>query len=305
MTRKALGKGLDALLPSPPVKTNGDAQPQHAEGGILKIPVDSIRPNRLQPRKNFDPERLSELAASIREHGLVEPIPVSHDAITNTYELIAGERRLRASKLAGLSHVDVVVRTPRSDKDRLALALVENIQRDDLNAIETANAYRKLMTAFGYSQAELSPVVGKSKPAISNTLRLLELPEEIQRAVQFEEITEGHARALLMVKDALERNKLFRMTLEQHLSVRKVEELAQRIADGTHLPDARPEESPRADPAKPADIQDLENRLARHLGTKVEIRTRRDQKSGRIIIHFFSLEDFDALFGGIEKVVKK
>lgn len=299
MTRKALGRGLDALLPAAV-----DTPAADDKFSVRRVPIDSIRPNRLQPRKNFDPERLSELAASIKEHGLVEPVPVSFDSISNSYELIAGERRLRASKLAGLSEIDIVVRTPKSDKERLALALVENIQRDDLNAIETANAYRRLMTDFGFSQSELSQIVGKSKSAVSNTLRLLELPEDILRAVQFGELSEGHARALLMVRDALERNKLFRMALSQHLSVRRLEAIAQQIANGKRLRESIGPATDRPLPTKSANVKDLENRLAQALGTKVEIRTRKDEKSGRIILHFYTPGDFENLYDGLLKMLK-
>jgi len=290
MKRKALGKGLDALLPKAGTTGSGNGN----RGDLRKVSVDSIRPNRLQPRKNFDPERLSELAQSIKEHGLAQPVVVSYDAIHDSYELIAGERRLQACKLAGLTHIDAVIRTPKSDKERLSVALVENIQRDNLNAIEAAKAYKQLMMEFGVTQADLSTELGKSKPTISNTLRLLELPDDMQKAVQFEQISEGHARALLMVKDALERSKLFKLTLEQNLSVRAVEQLAKRIEEGKHLKDASTQTmKPR--PIKSADIQAIEKNLEHALGTRVEVQTKRDGKSGRIVIHFYSLNDFDKI----------
>lgn len=294
--RKALGKGLEALLPQ---DNSGGTTPISGES-LLRIPIESIRPSRLQPRKNFDPERLSELAGSIKEHGLVEPIAVSYDSISNSYELIAGERRLRAAKLAGLTSVDAVIRTPRSDRERLAMALVENLQRDDLNAIETAVAYRQLLTDFGLTQTDLTRVVGKSKSAISNTLRLLELPDSIQKAVQFGELTEGHARALLMVQDGVERNKLFRLIIARHLSVRQVEAMAQQISHGKNLADSPTEEALLAVPAKSPDIQDMEKKLEHAFGTRVSIDVRKDGKSGKINVYFYSLEDFD----NILKVIK-
>lgn len=252
--RKALGRGLDALLPQTQKPSEGGERTE-----VRRIAVDAIKPNHLQPRKNFDPERLAELAQTIKEHGLAQPIMVSYDAVSNSYELIAGERRLRATKLAGLEHIDAVVRTPRSDRERLALALIENIQRDGLNAIETAQGYRQLMAEFSVNQSELTKFVGKSKSAISNTLRLLELPDEIQKAVQFEQISEGHARALLMVQDGLERNKLFKMILESHLSVRKVEELAQFIAGGGSLLGAKMKAAVKG--PKPPELRDMEIKL--------------------------------------------
>lgn len=308
--RKALGRGIEALLPAAPAKkpaapsTAPAALPSaNGESGrnVHRIPIDSVRPNRVQPRKNFDPERLSELSQTIKEHGLAQPIVVSYDAITNSYELIAGERRLRASQLAGLKTIEAVVRTPQNEKERLVLALIENIQRDDLNAIETALAYRKLMDEHGLNQTQLVPIVGKSKAAVSNTLRLLDLPDEMQKAVQFERISEGHARALLMVDDALERDKLFKLIVENHLSVRDAERSAQRIVEGEKLPEPDAGKAKAAKAPKPADIKALEGHLEKGFGTRVEIRTRKDMKSGRIVIHFYSLDDFD----NILKIIKK
>jgi len=294
--RKALGKNpLDALVS----KTGEDASTVN-KSPSKKIPLKSIRPNRLQPRKNFDPERLSELSQSIKEHGLAQPLLVSYDAISNTYELIAGERRLRACQLAGLETVDVVIRTPKSDQDRLVVALVENLQRDNLNAIEAAAAYKKLMDDFSVTQGEVSKLVGKSKSAISNTLRLLDLPDQIQKSVQFEHISEGHARALLMVKDPEEQSKLFKKAIDQHLSVRQVEQLAQAIAKGAHIETKEGQDEKESGKIKSADVSEMEKQLEKSLGTRVEIRTKRDNKSGRVVIHFYSLSEFD----NILKVLK-
>lgn len=306
--RKALGRGIEALLPAAPPKKQpaaaaAPAAPLNGDHGrdVRRIPIDAVKPNRVQPRKNFDPERLSELSQTIKEHGLAQPIVVSYDAITNSYELIAGERRLRASQLAGLKTIEAVVRTPQTEKERLVLALIENIQRDDLNAIETALAYRKLMDEHGLNQTQLVPIVGKSKAAVSNTLRLLELPDEMQKAVQFELISEGHARALLMVDDALERAKLYKLIVENHLSVRDAERSAQRIVGGEKLPEPDAGKTKAAKAPKPADIKALEGQLEKGFGTRVEIRARKDMKSGRIVIHFYSLDDFD----NILKIIKK
>ncbi|MFH1725641.1 MAG: ParB/RepB/Spo0J family partition protein [Elusimicrobiota bacterium] len=293
--RKALGRGLDALLVQTP--DGGGSQDLRSDG--RRVPIKSIKPSRLQPRKNFDAERLSELSQSIKEYGLAQPIVVSYDAITNTYELIAGERRLRACELAGLTHIEVVVRTPKSDRERLALSLVENIQRDDLNAIETAVAYKRLIDEFEVNQSQLSHVLGKSKSAISNTLRLLDLPEEIQKAVQFEQLTEGHARALLMVGDPVKRHKLFQVAVEQRLSVRDVEGLAKRVQAGGPLPGER--KAQKLKPIKSADVNAMESELEKAFGTRVEIRTRKDEKSGRIVIHFYNLTDFDNIRKAIIK----
>ncbi|MFC1678932.1 ParB/RepB/Spo0J family partition protein [Elusimicrobiota bacterium] len=297
MKRKALGRGLAQLIPQAPESESSDGQ--RAE--VRRVPIGSIRPNHLQPRKNFDPERLSELSQSIKEHGLAQPIVVSFDSISNSYEVIAGERRLRASQLAGFKHIDVIIRTPKSDQDRLAVALVENIQRDGLNAIEAAVAYKRLMDEFGVSQTGLSQLLGKSKSTISNTLRLLDLPDRIQKAVQFEQLTEGHARALLMVHDAVERDKLFRLAIDQHLSVRNVEKMAQQIEGGDSLPEEGKKKGAASRPLKSANVMAMEKEIEKRLGTRVEIRTKPDEKSGRVIIHFYSLEEFD----GILKVLQK
>lgn len=294
--RKALGRSLEALIPKDGGKSKGSSPlPGSTPTGVQKIPIAAIKPNHLQPRKNIDAERLSELSQSIKEHGLAQPIMASYDAISDTYELIAGERRLRACQLAGFTHIEAVIRTPKDDRERLALALTENIQRDNLNAIETAHALKRLMDEFGVSQADLGRFLGKSKSAISNTLRLLDLPDNIQKALQFERLTEGHARALLMVSDLVERNKLFLLTLDQKLTVRDVERLAQQISAGKVLPEPEDKRESRQKPSKSPNVRAMEKTLEASLGTRVEIRTKKDEKSGKIIIYFYSLEDFDNL----------
>jgi ParB family chromosome partitioning protein len=261
------------------------------------VALSKIRPNHLQPRRYFDPEKLAELSGSIKEHGLAQPLLVSPNG-DGTYELIAGERRLRASELAGLSEVDVFVRTPTDEKQRLALALIENLQREDLNSIETALGYLRLMKEFGINQTQLGEAVGKSKASISNTLRMLELPDEIQKALQHGTLTEGHGRALLMVQDASERRKLFSLAVERKLSVREVEDLARRLNGGDTL---EPRQPKAAAPEKPADLRALETALQHALGTKVEIKTRKDATKGAITIHFYSLDEFDKLIRVFKK----
>lgn len=283
--RKALGRGLDALIPA------GTAPAAAAHDGVRTVPLAKIRANHLQPRKHFDPEKLSELASSIKEHGLAQPILVSHDAATDSYEIIAGERRLRASELAGLKEVEVIVRAPESDKKRLALAMVENLQREDLNPIEQALGYLRLSKEFGISKSELAAVVGKSPSAVSNTMRLLNLPEEIQKAIQFGQLTEGHARALLMIENPLERKRLFDIVVAEKLSVRQAEDLARQAASGHGL-----DKSAHREPApKAADVKSIESTLEHALGTKVEVKTGKDPKKGRIVINFYTLDDFDRI----------
>lgn len=288
--RKALGRGLDALIPAAPPATKTQ------EGGKpLLVSIEKVRPNRLQPRKHFDPERLGELSSSIKRHGLAQPLLVSYDKISDTYELIAGERRLRASELAGLKEVPVVVHDPGSDKERLELALIENLQREDLNPIEAGLGYLRLMREFHISQTDLVGVVGKSKSAISNTLRLLDLPEDIQKALEFGQISEGHARALLMVQEPALRKQLFVAIVEQKLSVRQAEDLARQGDEGSARRPGRPRR------VKPADIKHLEDQLARSLGTKVEIKVKSDPTKGSLTVHFFNLDELDK----VVKMLKK
>ncbi len=296
MTRKALGRGLSALIPSNPAPI---APPPAApaaypsDGGITKVPVDKIRPNHLQPRRHFEPEALTELAASIKQHGLAQPIVVSYDLATRSYELIAGERRWRATQLAGLNEIDVVVRQPKDEKHRMALTLIENLQRADLNPIEVALGYLRLMKEFGINQTALAEEVGKSKAAISNTLRLLELSDEIQKALQYGQVTEGHGRALLTISEPNLRHAVFQKLVANKLSVRDTEALAREMEAGPIIEEA-PTKGRQAE-AKPADLRALEESLQQILGTKVVIRTKKVASKGSIQISFFSFEDFDRI----------
>lgn len=303
MTRKALGRGLSALIPGAPapVSTIPDAAAgtMSAVNGISRVPVDKIRPNHLQPRRHFEPESLTELATSIKQHGLAQPIVVSYDLATRSYELIAGERRWRATQLAGLKEIDVVVREPRDEKHRMALTLIENLQRADLNPIEVALGYLRLMKEFGINQTALAEEVGKSKATISNTLRLLELSEEIQKALQYGQISEGHGRALLTISDPNLRHAVFQKLVASKLSVRETEALAREMEAGPVVAET-PAKDKKTE-AKPADLRALEESLQQILGTKVVIRTKKSASKGSIQISFFSFEDFDRIL----KVLKK
>ncbi len=301
MTRKALGRGLSALIPGIPAPLPPSiAETAGTPGtGITRVPVEKIRPNHLQPRRHFEPEALTELATSIKQHGLAQPIVVSYDLATRSYELIAGERRWRATQLAGLKEIDVVVREPRDEKHRMALTLIENLQRADLNPIEVALGYLRLMKEFGINQTALAEEVGKSKATISNTLRLLELSDEIQKALQFGQVTEGHGRALLTITDPNLRHAVFQKLIANKLSVRETEALAREMELGPAISDV-PVKDKKAD-AKPADLRALEESLQQSLGTKVVIRTKKNASKGSIQISFFSFEDFDRIL----KVLKK
>ncbi len=301
MTRKALGRGLSALIPgnAAPVAPAAGVATLPSEGGITKVPVDKIRPNHLQPRRHFEPEALTELATSIKQHGLAQPIVVSYDLATRSYELIAGERRWRATQLAGLKEIDVVIREPRDEKHRMALTLIENLQRADLNPIEVALGYLRLMKEFGINQTALAEEVGKSKATISNTLRLLELSEEIQKALQYGQVTEGHGRALLTITDPNLRHAVFQKLIANKLSVRETEALAREMEAGP-VADEAPAKDKKAE-AKPADLRALEESLQQLLGTKVVIKTKKIASKGSIQISYFSFEDFDRIL----KVLRK
>ncbi len=298
MTRKALGRGLSALIPGV-ASAAPAANVSVMEGGSIKVPVEKIRPNHLQPRRHFEPEALAALAKTISQHGLTQPITVSYDIATRSYELIAGERRWRATQLAGLREIDVVVRQPRDEKHRMAMTLIENLQREELNPIEVALGYLRLMKEFEINQTALADEVGKSKATISNTLRLLELSDEIQKALQYSQISEGHGRALLTITDPNLRHAVFQKLTANKLSVRETEALAREMESGPVASDAPVKD--KKSTAKPADLRALEESLQQLLGTKVVIRTKKVASKGTIQISFFSFEDFDRII----KVIKK
>ncbi|MCM2266673.1 MAG: ParB/RepB/Spo0J family partition protein [Elusimicrobiales bacterium] len=280
--RKALGRGIDSLITK--------VQNNDISGDIVqKIPVGKIRPNRYQPRRNFDESALAELAESIKGRGLLQPISVWKDKGEDHYELIAGERRLRASKLAGLTEIDAIVKKDLDDEQKLGLSLIENIQREDLNAVDTALAYKQLMDNFGVSQSEIAERVHKSRAAVSNTLRLLELDEDIRQGIQSGSIKEGHARALISIPDPARRREAFARIMAEKLSVRDVETFAQSF----HADRPRVQRAPRAGSRKTPEAAELEASLEKHLGTKVEIQPGAGPQNGKIVIHFYSLDDLD------------
>ncbi len=278
-TRKVLGRGLEALIPSSPAMSP-DAQPGEA---VTKIPIETVDSNPFQPRQRFDGDRLKELADSIRTDGVLQPVVVRRKGAR--YELIMGERRLQAAKLAGVPAIPVVVRDVR-DADALRLAIVENVQRENLNAIEEAQAYRRLISEFGLSQADVAGLVGKDRSSVANTVRLLNLPEEVQRMVADAVLTGGHARALLSLATQKEQLALARRIAEQNLSVRQVE------AEVGLRRERKSDEKPKKE--KPAYLADLEKAFAQYLGTRVAIDEKRGGK-GRISIEFYSYDDFERL----------
>lgn len=275
--RRGLGRGLDALIPG------GDAL-ERSGGGIVEIPVESIRANPRQPRRDFDQEDLDGLAQSIEQHGLLQPVIVTEGESEGEYTLIAGERRLQAARQAGLEAVPALLREV-DDKTRLVLALIENLQRTDLNPLEAAEGYRQLAEDFDLSHEQIAEFVGKSRSAVSNTLRLLNLPEELQIALESGEIQEGHARALLGLPDSRTQIQTLRSVVSRELSVRQTEELVRRLKAGAGVPKERPK--------RPPEETDLEKRIREALGTRVHLR--RSEKGGTLTIHFYSDEELNAI----------
>ena len=282
MARTGLGRGLDVLLGAPPAQPVPTALPS----GALEIPLELVQPNRQQPRQHFDQAGIAELAASITAHGVLQPIVVSRiTGTTGGYELIAGHRRVLASRVAGRTMIPAVVREDVGD--RLELALVENLQRTDLNAIETARAYKLLMETYDLTQEQLAERIGKSRSAVANTLRALAAPQVLQDAVQEGKITEGHLRALLSLplSDAV---RALGEILAKGMSVREAERLARKMVHPTG-----PRRRSRGGALDP-DLAGVTAELRGALGTKVEIT--RGRKGGRIAIQFYSDEDFERLY---------
>ena len=281
MARTGLGRGLDVLLGAPVSQpAPGTAA---LPSGALEIPLELVQPNRQQPRQHFDQSAIAELAASITTHGVLQPIVVSRTA--DGYELIAGHRRVLASRVAGMTAILAVVR--EDVRDRLELALVENLQRADLNAIETARAYKLLMETYDLTQEQLAERIGKSRSAVANTLRALAAPQVLQDAVQDGKITEGHLRALLPLplSDAV---RALGEILAKGMSVRQAEGLVRKMVHPTG-----PRRRARANAADP-DLSGVAAELRNALGTKVEIS--RGRKGGHIAIQFYSDEDFERLY---------
>lgn len=273
--RRGLGKGLDALIPSDELER---------KTGVQEVPIDGIHPNPRQPRTQIDPEALRELAESIREHGILQPLIVSPEPFGGGYALVAGARRLEAARLVGLENVPVVVRRT-DDRQRLEIALIENLQRADLNPLEAAEGYRQLAEDFGLSHDEVAGRVGKSRTTITNTLRLLRLTTAARQALTEGAISEGHARALLSLPSAQAQSAVLQTLLNRGLNVRQTEEVVRRLAGERKAPSGRR--------SRPPEESDLEGQLRQVLGTRVTLI--RGRRGGRLIIHFYSDEELNAL----------
>ncbi len=284
--RQALGKGLGALIEGAAKKEN------EVVGFINEIPIDDIKANPYQPRTEFDKEALMELAQSIKELGVIQPITVIRDKDEEgKYILISGERRFRASKLAGLTKIPAYIKPPAEDKEMLEMALVENIQREDLDAISVAIGYNRLLDEYNLTQEELSKRVGKKRATIANYLRLLNLPAEIQIAVKNKLITMGHARTLLSISEAEKQLEVFKMIIDEGLSVREVERLAKELAEGDKTVIAeKPQIAKKTKKDKEEFFKDLQDSLSKFLGYDVKIKQNKNGK-GKLEISFGNEED--------------
>jgi len=283
-SRRGLGKGLGALIPG--VET---------PSGVIEVRVSEITVNPRQPRRDIPADSLRELADSIREHGMLQPLIVTEVGLAGAgpgirYQLIAGERRWRAAMLAGLEHVPALVKEA-TPQQTLEIALVENIQRADLNSLEEANAYRQLMDDFGLTQEQVAERVGRSRVTVANSLRLLRLADEIKDALLANRISEGHARALLGLNNAHLQLRVLRAIEKDGLSVRQTEELVRRLTAGGE------EEEEHAVPLQTPETRALEDRFRRALGTKVNLF--RSKRGGKLVIHFFSEEELQSIYDHI------
>lgn len=272
MNKRGLGKGLGALIP----------ELDKNEENVQEVPVNEIKVNLNQPRKHFDEQKLEELAESIKQHGVLQPLILRKKS--SGYELVAGERRWRAARKAGIEKIPAVIKD-LSDSDVMEIALIENLQREDLNPLEEAAAYKKLIDEFGMTQEELSKRVGKSRSQIANTVRLLNLEEEIQMLISEEKLTAGHARALLSIEDKRERLRLAKKISEDNMSVRQTEETVK-------IETREKRKNKKVDDINPAFI-DISEKLQRALGTRVKVKG--SEKRGKIEIEFYSEDELERI----------
>jgi ParB family chromosome partitioning protein len=276
MEKKALGRGLEALLPT------GKASNEPERGNVQELRLEAIVPNRYQPRQQFSEHELSELTASLKENGLLQPILVRRKG-DGIYELIAGERRLRAAKMAGLQKIPALIRNV-SDQESMVLALVENLQRDDLNPMETARAYQRMLNEFDLTQDEIAQKVACDRSSVANMLRLVTLPHEVQQLVESDQLSMGHAKVILGLMTAAAQMSMAKQIIEDRLSVREAERLVQDHAEAR---------KPGKRPVRALLRSDLEERLQKRLGTRVDVQ--KGRRGGKVIIHYFSPEELDGV----------
>jgi ParB family chromosome partitioning protein len=278
--KKGLGKGLGALLGTDEADNKG----------VIEVRINDIEPNNNQPRKSFDDEKLAALAESIKQHGIVQPLIVQQNG--NMYRIVAGERRWRAARIAGLDTVPVIIRD-LSDRQVMEVALIENLQREDLNPVEEAEAYEKLISEFGMTQEEVASIVGKSRPAVTNSIRLLSLSDAIKTRLISGEISGGHARALLSLTDTKLQLKAMQEIIDKGMSVRETEKLIKQLA-------AQKKQKIKKTPD--AEYQAIEERFREIFGTKVKIMN--NKKNGKILIEYYSHDELDRIINLIESIYK-
>mgnify|MGYP001333535212 CR=1 FL=1 len=279
--KKGLGKGLGALITSV----------ENEDTGVMEVRINDIEPNRGQPRKSFDDEKLAQLAESIKQHGVVQPLIVQRDG--NKYIIVAGERRWRAARIAGLKTIPVIVRD-LSDRQMMEIALIENLQREDLNPIEEAEAYEKLMSEFGMTQEEIASTVGKSRPAIANSLRLLALQEEVRMKLIAGELTSGHARALLAIEDRELQVRAADEIIKNGLNVRETEQIVKRLGR------QKQQKGKKVDDAADIEYIAIEDKFREVFGTKVKIT--KNKAGGKIVIEYYSDDELDRIINLVEKL---
>ncbi|MEJ2004522.1 MAG: ParB/RepB/Spo0J family partition protein [Cyclobacteriaceae bacterium] len=286
--RNALGRGLGALLDdSSPLESRFEDRDKKSDAGAMnEIPLDQIETNPFQPRSHFDEQALNELADSIRIQGIIQPITV-RKLSDKQYQLISGERRYQASKIAGLESIPAYIRTA-DDQQMLEMALIENIQRENLNAIEVALSYQRLLTECDLKQEELGGRVGKDRSTVNNYLRLLKLPPDIQAGLRDKKISMGHARALITIDDVSHQLDIYKKTIAQDLSVRKVEALVRDSAR------EKPKKIEQPEPENGKEIAKLQSRLSSHFGSRIQVNTK-DGRKGEIKIPFVSIDDLNRI----------
>lgn len=290
--KSVLGRGLNALIPKSPrmevsVRDDGIGRDTGEIGIIASVEIAKIKPNPFQPRMDFSEEALNDLTRSIQEKGVIQPVTVRR--VTEGYQLISGERRLRAAQAARLRQIPAYIIEIRSDEEMLEIALIENIQREHLNPIEVAQGYQRLIAECHLTQEEVAQRVGKDRSTVTNFLRLLKLPDKVQDGLRRDKITMGHARALINLPNERSQLRLYEKIVDNELSVRKVEDIVRNAARGGSKTSKR-----NKPPDRVADVQSLEERLRIALGTKVRVRSKGDGK-GEIVVEFYSLDDFDRL----------
>jgi ParB family chromosome partitioning protein len=272
MQKQVLGRGLDAIFKTPSAET------------VQTIAINKIKPNKYQPRKKFTTEQLEELAASIKEHGLIQPILIAETLVPGEYELIAGERRLRASKLAGKAEIKAIVRRNITDKNRADWALIENIQRQDITPIEEARAYKRLVEEFKHTHDEIGAIVGKNRAVITNSMRLLSLPEDIQDLIDEGKISSGHGRVLAGLEGEAEIKRALKMILDEGISVNALERF---VSETKPVKKSKPKKKPEIE------LENLKDELQRKFSTKANVSG--TSKKGKIEIFYFSLEDLERI----------